>query len=145
MHQCLVYETCIILSSLLKNSSNFPEKNELNPFLPIKKLDVPNSGGIFSSRAGITGLPYKRRHDKGVTESAPNGGWRFSPSLPAMNKQPTLHQDKKTRQRQIKVHDLPPKRNLNGGSSGKGESENSGIPTSLQEFLQRDSLPINSN
>jgi hypothetical protein len=50
--------------------------------------------------------------------------------------------------------DLPPKRDRKGGSSGKimgsengnsAKNGNSAIPTSLQEFLQRDSLPIKSN
>jgi len=55
--------------------------------------------------------------------------------------------DKKRRRRQTKMADLPPKRDPNGGSSGKivgSDDGNSAIPTSLQEFLQRDSLPINS-
>jgi hypothetical protein len=57
-------------------------------------------------------------------------------------------QDQKRRRRQTKMADLPPKRDQKGGSSGKimgSENGNSAIPTSLQEFLQRDSLPINSN
>jgi len=59
-----------------------------------------------------------------------------------------LQQDKKGRRRQTKVADLPPKRDQKGGSSGKmmsSENGNSAIPTSLQEFLQRDSLPISSH
>jgi hypothetical protein len=63
-----------------------------------------------------------------------------------MKQQSVLQQDKKGSRRQMKVKDLPLKRNQNGGSSGKivgSENGNSAIPTSLQEFLQRDSLPIN--
>jgi len=124
-----------------------------NPFFytPERKKVWTCQTGIdnFNARAGITGLPYKRRHDKGVKESAPNGGWRFSPSLLAMIKQQSaLQQRKKGGRRQIKMKDLPPKRNQKGGSSGKivgSENGNSAIPTSLQEFLQRDSLSINSN
>jgi len=59
-----------------------------------------------------------------------------------------LQQDKKNSRRKSKMKDLPPKRDQKGGSSGKimsSENGNSAIPTSLQEFLQRDSLPISSN
>jgi len=62
--------------------------------------------------------------------------------------QSVLQQDKKHSRRHVKVQDLPPKRNQKGGSSGKivgSENGNSAIPSSLQEFLQRDSLPINSD
>jgi hypothetical protein len=62
--------------------------------------------------------------------------------------QSVLQQENKGSRRQIKVKDLPAKGNQKGGSSGKivgSENGNSAIPTSLQEFLQRDSLPINSN
>jgi len=65
-----------------------------------------------------------------------------------MMKQQSVLQDKKGSRRQIQVKDLPAKRNQKGGSSGKivgSENGNSTIPTSLQEFLQRDSLTINSN
>jgi len=74
---------------------------------------------------------------------------QFSVSLPVMIKQKSvLQQDKKGRRRQTKVADLSPKRDQKGGSSGKmmsSENGNSAIPTSLQEFLRRDSLSINSN
>jgi len=59
-----------------------------------------------------------------------------------------LQQDKKNSRRKSKMKDLPPKRDQKGGSSGKivsSENGNSAIPTSLQEFLRRDSLSINSN
>jgi hypothetical protein len=65
-----------------------------------------------------------------------------------IKQQSVLRQDKKGSRRQIKMSDLPPKRNQKGGSSGKivgSENGNSAIPTSLQEFLSRDSLSINSN
>jgi hypothetical protein len=65
-----------------------------------------------------------------------------------MMKQSVLQQDKKVSRRQMKTKDLPPKRNKKGGSSGKivgSENGNSAIPSSLQEFLERDSLSINSN
>jgi len=42
LHRCFVYETYIIVSCLLKNSPNSSKKNELNPVLPIKKLDLQN-------------------------------------------------------------------------------------------------------
>ena len=64
-----------------------------------------------------------------------------------MNKQPTLEHDQKKGQSRSKLHDLPAKKNLKGGSSAKsGASENGSpvIPRSLQEFLKRDSLPIKS-
>jgi hypothetical protein len=74
---------------------------------------------------------------------------QFSASLTAMIKhQSVLQQGKKSRRRQTKMADLPPIRDQKGGSSGKivgSENGNSAIPTSLQEFLQRDSLPISSN
>ena len=74
---------------------------------------------------------------------------RFSaPLLVMIKQQSVLRQDKKGSRRQIKMSDLPPKRNQKGGSSGKivgSENGNSAIPTSLQEFLSRDSLSINSN
>jgi len=43
-------------------------------------------------------------------------------------------------------HDLPPKKDLKGGSSAKlvASANGSGIPTSLQEFLKRDSVEIKS-
>jgi hypothetical protein len=59
-----------------------------------------------------------------------------------MNKQPRLHQNQKTTRQQARLHDLPPKKHQRGGNSPNGAS---GIPTSLQEFLKRDSLPIKSN
>jgi hypothetical protein len=66
-----------------------------------------------------------------------------------MNKQPALDQDQKRRRSRVKLHDLPAKKNLKGGSSGAKSAASvngsSGIPTSLQEFLKRDSLPIKSN
>jgi len=65
-----------------------------------------------------------------------------------MNKQSTLDQDHKRRRSRVKLHDLPAKKNLTGGSEAKStapENESSGIPTSLQEFLKRDSLPIKSD
>jgi hypothetical protein len=65
-----------------------------------------------------------------------------------IKQQSVLQQENKGSRRQIKVKDLPAKRNQKSGSSGKivgSENGNSAIPTSLQEFLQRDSLPINSN
>ncbi|PYK78090.1 MAG: hypothetical protein DMF40_01495 [Verrucomicrobia bacterium] len=65
-----------------------------------------------------------------------------------IKQQSVRQQDQKRRRRQTKMADLPPKRDKKGGSSGKimgSENRNSAIPTSLQEFLQRDSLPINSN
>jgi len=72
---------------------------------------------------------------------------QFSASLPAtMKQQSLLQQDKKASRRQIKLNDLSAKGDQNGGSSGKivsSENGKSAIPTSLQEFLQRDSLSIN--
>jgi hypothetical protein len=65
-----------------------------------------------------------------------------------MNKQSTLDQDQKKRRSRVKLHDLPAKKNLKGGSSAKSavsENGSSEIPTSLQEFLKRDSLPIKSD
>jgi len=65
-----------------------------------------------------------------------------------MNKQSTLDQDQKRRRSRVKLHDLSAKKNLKGGSSAKSavsENESSEIPTSLQEFLKRDSLPIKSH
>jgi hypothetical protein len=59
-----------------------------------------------------------------------------------MNKRPRLHQDQKTTRHQVRLHDLPPKKHQTGGAS---HNRVSGIPTSLQEFLKRDSLPIKSN
>jgi hypothetical protein len=59
-----------------------------------------------------------------------------------------LQQDEKGSRQQNELADLPPKRDQKGGSSGKivgSKNGNSAIPTSLQEFLERDSLPINSN
>lgn len=60
----------------------------------------------------------------------------------AMNKQPRLHQDQRTIRRQASLHDLPLKKHQKGGVANNGASA---IPTSLQEFLKRDSLPIKSN
>jgi hypothetical protein len=65
-----------------------------------------------------------------------------------IKQQSVLQQRKKNSRRKTKMEDLSPKRDQKGGSSGKivgSENGNSAIPTSLQEFLQRDSLPINSN
>ena len=65
-----------------------------------------------------------------------------------MNKQSTLERDQKGRRSRVKLHDLPAKKNLKGGSSAKltaSANGSSGIPTSLQEFLERDSLPIKSD
>jgi len=65
-----------------------------------------------------------------------------------IKQQSVLQQDKRDSRRQMKMKDLPPKKNQNGGCSGKivgSENGNSAIPTSLQEFLQRDSLPISSH
>jgi hypothetical protein len=62
-----------------------------------------------------------------------------------MNKQPTLQHHPKTRRRQIKLSDMPAKKDKKGGSALNSANGNSGIPTSLQEFLKRDSLPIKSN
>jgi hypothetical protein len=65
-----------------------------------------------------------------------------------MNKQFTLEQDQKRRRSRVKLHDLPAKKNLKDGSAAKltaSENESSGIPTSLQEFLKRDSLAIKSD
>jgi hypothetical protein len=65
-----------------------------------------------------------------------------------MMKQQSVQQDKKASRRQMKMEDLSPRREQKGGSSGKivgSGNGNSAIPTSLQEFLQRDSLPISSN
>jgi len=62
-----------------------------------------------------------------------------------MNKQSRLDQDQKRRRSRLKLHDLSAKKNLTGGSSAKSTASvngSSGIPTSLQEFLKRDSLPI---
>jgi hypothetical protein len=64
-----------------------------------------------------------------------------------MNKQFTLDQDQKRRRARVKLHDLPAKKNLKGGSPAKSavsENGSSEIPRSLQEFLKRDSLPIKS-
>jgi hypothetical protein len=47
LHRYLVYETCTILSSLLKNSPNSSKKKETNPVLPLKKLDLSNCGSLF--------------------------------------------------------------------------------------------------
>jgi hypothetical protein len=65
-----------------------------------------------------------------------------------MDKQPTLEQDLKKRRSRPKLHDLPPKKDFKGGSSAKSVASANGsfgIPTSLQEFLKRDSLPIKSD
>jgi hypothetical protein len=71
-----------------------------------------------------------------------------------IKQQSVLQQNKKRSRRKTKMADLPAKRDQKGGSSGKimgsengnsAKNGNSAIPTSLQEFLQRDSLPINSN
>jgi len=48
----------------------------------------------------------------------------------------------------MKIHDLPSKKDLKGGGSAKSvasANRPSGVPTSLQEFLKRDSLPIKSH
>jgi hypothetical protein len=141
----LAYETCAILSSRVKNSSNSSEKIQLNPRFPIKKLDLSKSGPLVwlpSWKAFRTGGGM-------IRESCPNmwlAELRHN-HHPHMNKQPLFHQDRKTR-RQVKVHDLAVKKDQRAGSSDKtdgSENANSAIPTSLQEFLQRDSLPINAN
>jgi hypothetical protein len=65
-----------------------------------------------------------------------------------MKQQSVLQQDKKASRRQMKMEDLSPRRERKGGSSGKTAGSgngNSAIPTSLQEFLERDTLLINSN
>jgi hypothetical protein len=69
-----------------------------------------------------------------------------------IKQQSVRQQDQKASRRQIEVEDLPPKRNQKrnqkGGSSEKivgSENGNSAIPASLQEFLKRDSLSINSD
>jgi hypothetical protein len=67
------------------------------------------------------------------------------PSLPAMNKQPRLQRHSKTRRRQVKLSDMPPNKDQKAGAGKAVSSDNAGIPTSLQEFLQRDSLPISSD
>jgi hypothetical protein len=65
-----------------------------------------------------------------------------------MNKQSTLDQDQKRRRSRVKLHDLSAKKNLAAGSTAKSTASvngTPGIPTSLQEFLKRDSLPIKSD
>src|SRR5438128_8894186 len=92
----------------------------------------------FNPRAGITSC---------LPASCPKGGWPFRSVNPVMNKQPRLDQDQKGRWPRMKLHDLPPRKEQKGGCSAKSaasENGTSGIPTSLQEFLKRDSLAINS-
>src|SRR4029077_10721526 len=65
-----------------------------------------------------------------------------------MNKQSTLERDQKGRRSRMKLHDLPAKKNLTGGSSAKltaSENGSSGIPSCVQECRKRDSLPIKSD
>jgi hypothetical protein len=78
----------------------------------------------------------------------PQGGWSVSPRSRVMNKQPTLEQDLKKRRSRPKLHDLPPKKGLKGGSPAQSAPSENGlsvIPTSLHEFLKRDSLSIKSH
>jgi len=45
---------------------------------------------------------------------------------PLMNKQPTLVQDRKKRRPRPKLHDLPPKKDLKGGSAPKSVASKNG-------------------
>jgi hypothetical protein len=92
-------------------------------------------------------LSNRRRHDR-VSWVLPRRWRNYSALLAVMNKQPTLEPDGRKRPSRPKLHDLPPKKDLKGGSSAKSVASaigSSGIPTSLQEFLKRDSLPIKSD
>ena len=65
-----------------------------------------------------------------------------------MNKQPTLEQDMKKRRSRPKLHDLPPQKDLKGENSAEPATPANGssvIPTSLQEFLKRDTVSIKSH
>jgi len=63
--------------------------------------------------------------------------------FPAVNPESKKSQDRKTKA--LKLRDLTPQKNAKGGA-GKaltpfGESTST-VPTSLEEFLKRDSIPI---
>jgi hypothetical protein len=76
---------------------------------------------------------------------APEGGWPISPREPVMNKQSICHQDQRKGRVPLKLHDLSAKKDRKGAISGTtSKNATSAIPTSLQEFLKRDSLPIKS-
>jgi len=107
-----------------------------------ERIDNPDSGAGMICR-----LSNRRRHDK-VSWVLPDGGGTIPPCYLVMNKQSTLDQDQKRRRSRVKLHDLPAKKNLKGGSSAKSAASENGsskIPRSLQEFLKRDSLPIKSD
>jgi hypothetical protein len=63
--------------------------------------------------------------------------------FPAVNREFKKSHDKKTKS--LKLRDLTPQKDAKGGA-GKGSAPSSGstptVPTSLDEFLKRDSLPI---
>jgi hypothetical protein len=76
-----------------------------------ERIDNPDSGAGMICR-----LSNRRRHDK-VSWVLPDGGGTIPPCYLVMNKQSTLDQDQKRRRSRVKLHDLPAKKNLKGGSS----------------------------
>ena len=70
-------------------------------------------------------------------------GVRNRVALPAVNRELKKSQDKKTKS--LKLRDLTPKKDAKGGA-GKESTPPGGpistVPTSLDEFLKRDSLSI---
>jgi hypothetical protein len=106
------------------------------------------SEGTDNADAGagiICRFSKRRRHDV-VSGVLPEGGEIIPPCKTVMNKQPSLDQDRKKRRSRPKLHDLSKKDLKGSGPAQSVASQNgsSGIPTSLQEFLKRDSLPIKS-
>jgi hypothetical protein len=117
------------------------EDGERKGWTIFERIDNSETGAGIICR-----LSNRRRHDV-VSGVLPEGGEIIPPGKTAMNKQSTLEQDRKRRRSRPKLHNLPPKKNLKGGSSAQSlasQNGSSGIPTSLQEFLKRDSLPIKS-
>jgi hypothetical protein len=130
------------------------EQQKTEKFSSILRTDEEKAGRFPKERIIPTAeleLFAAFRTGGGMTRcfgSCPKVEGLFRPVSLVMNKQPTLEQDRKKRRSRVKLHDVPAKKNLKGGSSAKSaasENGSPGIPTSLQEFLKRDSLPIKSD
>jgi hypothetical protein len=70
-------------------------------------------------------------------------GVRNKTLSPAVNRELKKSQDKKTKS--LKLRDLTPQKDAKGGAGKSASSSNgsaSRVPSSLNEFLKRDSLPI---
>jgi hypothetical protein len=123
------------ISSILKT-----DKEKAGPFPKERIIPIPELELFAAFRTGGGMIR--------CLGSCPKVEGLFRPVSLVMNKQPTLDQDRKRKRSRLKVHDLPPKKDLKGGGSAKSvasANRPSGVPTSLQEFLKRDSLPIKSH